>query len=344
MTRCKLSLSATVALILAVITSLACARVAETAVCATSTASVATIVSMPDSVTHAARAVWIWEEDSFKLLDNAAFRNDMRLFLRRQNVSVLYLYADAYQSRNALRDEPDKYRRFIAEMHGHGFEVYALLGSWYLKTPEYILPEKHDVAVRMFRNVLTYNAKADTASRFDGVNIDIEPYLLDDWNEKLDLRASQYLDLAAEFMRMKRQARSGMSVGPAMPFWFDGIEDVAWNGERKSMSEHVQDIFDYVAIMDYRNFAVGRDGIISHASDELNYADITGKCVVIGVETLRTQPEKITFYGLGQAVMEREIGLAEKEFSRHRSFAGFAIHHLNTYRVLAESSGSGLSR
>lgn len=131
-----------------------------------------------------------------------------------------------------------------------------------------------------------------------------------------------------------------MSVGPAIPFWLDGIEDVTWNGQRKRLNEHVQDIYDYVAIMDYRNFAVGRDGIIAHAMDELDYADKTGRKVVIGVETLRTEPDKVTFFGKGRAVLERELRLAEGEFSSHRSFAGFAVHHLGSYRTL-RSSGEG---
>ena len=54
---------------------------------------------------------------------------------------------------------------------------------------------------------------------------------------------------------MKAAAGSTIPVGPAIPFWFDGIEDVEWEGQRRPLSERVQDLYDYVAIMDYRNFA-----------------------------------------------------------------------------------------
>lgn len=294
------------------------------------------ILSTTPAPAAAPRAVWVWEADTFRLLDDETHRDETFSFLARRKLGTLYLYADEYRGRSIIRDEPDKYRRLIAALHDRGCKVYALLGSWYLKTPEYILPERRKAAVRMFENVIRYNANSQPAERFDGVNLDIEPYLLDDWDEKLTLRATQYLELAAEFMRLKRNAGSTLVVGPAMPFWFDGIEQVDWRGQRKRLSDHVQDAYDYVAIMDYRNFARGRDSIVAHAKDELEYADRTGKTVVIGVETIQTEPRKVTFYGMGIAAMEEQLAIAETEFASHPSFAGFAVHHLRTYRSMAE--------
>ena len=298
----------------------------------------AVAAALADSTAAAApRAIWVWETETFDLLDREAGRAETFAFLDRHQLTTLYLYADEYRGRNILMAEPDKYRQLIAAVHRRGGKVYALLGSYYLNTPEYILPEKRAVAVRMFARVLRYNAASDSAARFDGVNVDIEPYLLDDWRAKLALRAGQYLDLAAEFMRLKREFGDPLAVGPAMPFWFDGIEDIEWRGQRRRLREHTQDIFDYVALMDYRNYAAGRDSIISHAADELAYADRTGKDVVIGVETLRSEPRKVTFYGMGYAAMEEQLAIAEKEFATHPAFAGFAIHHFATYRVMTDS-------
>ncbi|MBI5449842.1 MAG: hypothetical protein HY940_00640, partial [Gammaproteobacteria bacterium] len=289
------------------------------------------------AATPAARALWVWEDDTFQLLDREDQWDETFSFLAHQNITTVYLYADRSRKRNIIRDEPGKYRRLIAALHGRGFKVYALLGSIYLNTQEYILPWRRATATAMFKNVLRYNAGSVELERFDGVNVDIEPYLLDDWSTKRTLRAIQYLDLAAEFMRLKRQSGDALAVGPAMPFWFDGIDNITWRGKRQRLSDHAQDIYDYVAIMDYRNFAQGSDGMISHALDELEYADRTGKAVVIGVETLDTEPRKVTFYGMGQDAMEQQLGIAAAEFSAHPSFAGFAIHHLAPYRDMVDS-------
>jgi hypothetical protein len=285
----------------------------------------------------APRAVWIWEEDAYRMLDKDEALREVEVFLDQQHISTIYLYADEYNGRNILVNEPGKYRKLIASAHARGFKVYALLGSAYLRTQEYILQEKRRAAKKMFGAVLDFNKHTpDAASQFDGVNIDIEPYLLDDWSTGRPVRGKQYLDLSALFMRMKAEAKSNLLVGPAMPFWYDGIEDVEWKGRRRKLNEFVQDIYDYVAIMDYRNAAEGSDGIVSHAQDELDYADRMNKKVMVGVETIQTTPEKVTFFGKGGTYFEAQLALAEIAMARHRSFGGFVVHHLKTYRVLVE--------
>jgi len=291
----------------------------------------------------APRAIWIWDEEADRMLDDDDARREVETFLARQHISTMYLYADEFHGRNILVNQPEKYRKLIANAHARGFKVFALLGSAYLNTEEYILPEKRPAAVRMFGSVLEFNKNSpDASSRFDGVNIDIEPYVLDDWSSARPLRGRQYLDLSAEFMRMKAAAGSSLLVGPAMPFWYDGIEDVDCNGQRRKFNECVQDIYDYVAIMDYRNVAEGSDSIVSLAQGELEYADRIGKKVMIGVEVLESTPAKLTFFGTSNKYFEEQLALAEFAMKQHRSFGGFVVHHLTPYRDFAEGKKRGL--
>jgi hypothetical protein len=301
-----------------------------------------TSVMMVHDAVAAPCAVWIREEETFLMLDKEEVQREVVTFLDRQHISTMYVYADEFHGRNILVNEPGKYRKFIASAHARGFKIFALLGSGDLRTDEYILPENRPAALRMFGNVLDFNKNTpDASSRFDGVNIDLEPYLLDDWSSALPLRVRQYLDLSAEFMRMKAAAGSSLLVGPAMPFWYNGIEDVEWNGQRRRLNEHIQDMYDYVALMDYRNVAEGPDGIVSLAQDELDYADRIDKKVMIGVETLETEPEKVTFFGKDEQYFETQLARAESAMIRHRSFGGFAVHHLESYRALVEEKKQG---
>src|SRR3989344_74903 len=66
------------------------------------------------------RAVWVWETDTFRWLDREAQWDETFAFLARRNLATVYLYADRYKGRNIIRDEPDKYRRLIAALHGRG--------------------------------------------------------------------------------------------------------------------------------------------------------------------------------------------------------------------------------
>lgn len=280
---------------------------------------------------QATRAIWMWEADSFAMLDKPSVAASHLQFLKDKGIRTLYLYADAYQGRDPLTQEPQRYAQLIQLLHAQGMEVYALLGSWHLHTERYVLPELRTTALRMLQRVLDYNAKATPQARFDGVNLDIEPHILDAWDTQRQQLLEQFVDVSHAWMALKRRANQSLKIGAAIPFWLDGIP-TQWGGQLKPTSEHLQDIYDYVALMDYRDRAEGPDGILSHASRELAYGRRIGKPVLIGVETGPNDIQKVSFHHLREADMERELGKVEKALSNEPAFGGFVIHHFETYR------------
>jgi len=294
----------------------------------------ALVAAMPSTDAAAAppRAVWLWEKDAYRILDEKSARDEALRFLTGKGIGTVYFYAEAWHGRNAIVDQPAKLRAVVGAMHEQGLRVFALLGSAELKTQEYVLPERRDRAIAMFERVLDYDRGSKSHERFDGVNLDIEPYLLSDWAERKEELARGYLDLGAVLMDLKRSRDPKLVVGPAMPFWWDGIEGLAWNGRTARLSEHVQDVYDYVSLMDYRNFAKGGDGMIAHAEDELAYGSKIGKPVWIGIETLPGALAKLTFHGKDEAALERELALVADHCRSEPSFSGFAIHHFASYR------------
>jgi hypothetical protein len=286
------------------------------------------------------RAVWIWEAESYALIeDPSAARQALELAHRKQ-ISSLYLYADAFRGGNPIVDRPDQYRRFVRAAHRAGLRVFALLGSAYLHTESYVLPERQGDAATMFRRVLEYNAASASEERFDGVNLDVEPYILDEWDrDKLRLLAG-FLDLSQALMSSKRASGQRIEVGPAIPFWFAGIR-VQWHGVSASVTEHVLALFDYAALMDYRDHAEGDDGIISHAIDTMQIAERQGKKIVIGVEVGPGELEKVSFQHLSERDLERELALTERAFGQRKTFGGFAIHDYRRYREWLDRQGTG---
>jgi hypothetical protein len=280
------------------------------------------------------RALWLWERETFEALEQANARTALLEFLARHRVSTVYLYADSWRGRNPIAQDPARYRTLLAELRARGVEPYALLGSAPLDTPTYILPENRLLAEAMLARVLDYNAAAAPGERFAGLNIDIEPYLLDDWDERRGERALQYLELSRRLVAMVRESGQDLAVGPASPFWFDGVRDVVFEGASKPLSEHVMDVHDYVALMDYRDFAEGPDGILYHAESEVAYADRTGKALVVGVEASRDELDKVSFYEEGLEAMEAELAVVVRAWGGRPGFGGIALHHYRSLRAL----------
>jgi hypothetical protein len=291
------------------------------------------LCAMPiGAMAQASRAVWTWEAESYAMVEDPAVAQEAADYLQSQHIDTVYLYADAYRGRNLLVERPEAYRAFIEQLHRRHMKVYALLGSAYLHTENYVLPAYRRQAEAMLRRVLQYNAAAPAAARFDGVNLDIEPHILDEWNEHSRERLlAGFLDMGEALMKLKREYRASLAVGPAIPFWLDGIE-LERNGVRRPVSEHAIDLFDYVALMDYRHKAAGSDSILSHAASEIVYADRVGKKVVIGLEVSPNELDKVTFDRVGPKVFEQAVGTVEQALRGDPSFAGFAIHHYRTYR------------
>jgi hypothetical protein len=287
----------------------------------------------------AERAIWTWEQASYEMVQDRAAGAAAIAFLRSKRIGTFYLYADSFQGQNLLQARPELYRQFIRRLHGEGLRAYALLGSAYLHTEEYVLPERREEALAMFRRVLDYNAAARPEERFDGVNLDVEPHVLDQWPQQKMQLLAQFLDLGQALMALKRASGQSLLVGPAIPFWLDGIA-LAWHGTTKPVSEHVIDIYDYVALMDYRDHADGPDGIISLAVDALAYAERDHKKVVIGVDISPGEIQKVSFDHLAEADLERELALADKAFRGSAAFAGFALHHFVAYQLWLKRAGS----
>jgi len=284
----------------------------------------------------APRAVWTWERDSYAMLESSEAADAAFDFLRGRHVDTIYLYADAFEGRNLIADQPRRYRTFITRAHARGFRVYALLGSAYLHTERYILPGQRKEATAMLQRVLDYNAGSPAEARFDGANLDIEPHLLDEWNDaNRENLLRDFLDASAAWMAMKKASGQMLAIGPAMPFWFDGIP-VQWHGRTRPASEHFADVYDYVALMDYRDHADGRDGIIAHAAKEMAYAEKVGKQVVIGLELTPNELKKVTFNHRREADLAREIAATETAYGTSKAFGGFALHHYRGYREWVE--------
>lgn len=274
---------------------------------------------------HAAdKSMWIWSEAAL-IRNNPAARSGAINFMKAQGIGTAYLFT----SWNILFTDTPQYRTMIADFHANGIEVYALDGD-----PGYTVPNSGAVlAAAGFQGVLAYNATSAPNERFDGFNADVEPWALPDWNTNPTQQAQWYLDLATMYMQKKADAGATLKVGPDLAPFFDiaaafpALQNITYNGNTKPFYQHVQDIYDYITLMDYRDFALGPNGIVNGAAAEMAYAATIGKPVVIGVETQNVTPDVVTFYQEGPAAMQTALDQTEAVYGSQPEFDGFALHH-----------------
>lgn len=300
------------------------------------------------------RAMWIWENASYNLIYNPGSRtvldamaSDTATF-GQDAVTTLYLGVGAYQGTDMLEDERERVRDFVAWAHDRGYRVQALIAGG--TNPPYFgtYTRYREQALREFEKVLNYNLASQADERFDGINLDTEPYSLPDFHTAYPDVELQYLDMLEALMQRKAASGLGFPVGPAIPRWYDtsaSAQSIDWHGSVKWLSEHIQDTADYIAIMDYRDQAEGSVGIIQQAQGELDYAQSIGKpnSVVVGVETKDIadggDPETISFNEEGRAYMESELDKVYAAFGAHPAFAGIATHHYDALLQLPSAWG-----
>lgn len=302
------------------------------------------------------RAIWIWETASYHLVLNssswdtfAAFTSDTTTF-NSTPITTLYLGVDRYQGASMLEDYREEVQQFITWAHSRGYHVQALIAGG-TTPPYYGTYERYRTqALKEFEKVLNYNLASQDSAKFDGINLDTEPYILPDFKTDKPSVQIQYLDMLAALMERKHAAGITFPVGAAIPRWYDSSADaseITWNGATKWLSEHIQDTADYISIMNYRDQAEGSAGIIQQALGEIAYAGSIGKpnSVIIGVETKDIadggDPETISFHEEGRTYMEEELGKVYAAFEGNPAFGGIALHHYTSLIDFPSKWGPG---
>ena len=268
----------------------------------------------------APRAMWMWKLDP---VTNPQVRDDLFAFCQQTGMTHLYLYlgetplskvAPAYQDRLAV---------FLTEAHAQKLRVDALTGN-----PLWAMRQHHQVLLDWIQGFLDYNAKCPKAARIDGVHLDVEPYLLAEWESRKEAFKVQYVELMAKCRELVVKAKQPeFQLGIAIPIFYDREGDF----ERQVLA-HV----DYVALMDYYDAAVD---LIERASYHVKLAGELGKSLVIGVETqdlvqMGQGKRRNTFHEEGWEDMESQLAQVTKAFRGRPGFAGLAIHAYESYRLL----------
>lgn len=283
------------------------------------------VMSMSDSVNAAKRssvkasthATWLWHTSKI-----VTEQKEVLSFLKSQDVNTLYLQIN--------QEIPiSEYQEFIIESNKIGVRVQALDGAAEWITPNHKGPEQFLKWVASYQNVST------SLQDFSGIHLDVEPYLLTQWTTDYQTTINQYQNL---LLSVKSQAKNmQLPVYADIPFWFDEYFYSNAKFGKGLLSEWVIKNTDGIAIMAYRNFTQGQNGILALTASETNFAAKANKKVVISVETEQMDEiPYLSFYQSSQEEMNAKLAEVNKHYQNTTSFDGLAIHHYVSWKKLAE--------
>jgi hypothetical protein len=284
------------------------------------------------------RDSWMWTWASEPILTDSAERVAFLDFCTRHQIRESAMQIQVGEGRLL---HTDAWRALLALAHQRGIRIHALDGD-----PTFARPDQYETVLARVQAVVAYNASAAPADRFDGIHLDIEPYLLPEWQglESRERLLTGYLRLHERAAARARAA--GLAYEVDVPFWFQSIDAatgeaigaVTYRGERRSVMEHLLAMVDEVTIMAYRIRADGPNGIVAITRATVESADRIGRAhVVIGVETEAVSPgvpPEVTFATRSPRELSDALTQVYAAYGEDHAFAGVAIHQYVTFRQL----------
>lgn len=269
------------------------------------------LANITTSVANVPKGTWIWDSHIIQQ-DQDHIIN----FAKMKGVTSIYLQVD--------RDlDPAIYESFIRKAKSAGMQVEALEGR-----PEWVYKSKQEDIQKFIAWVQTYNASAHPDARFTGLHFDIEPYALNEWTKDNKAILESWMDNLR--LIEKETKGSGLSVAMDVPYWLNTIHVP---GKEYSMSAWLLEKFDCLVIMNYRNHALGRNGIVENAQAMLREASTLKKKVVIAVETVKSaEGPRVSFFSMSSQTMEKELQSAHNQLARYASYGGFAVHDFKSWQ------------
>ncbi|WP_261944721.1 hypothetical protein [Paenibacillus melissococcoides] len=253
------------------------------------------------------RATWVWQAERI-----VSDPEQLLSFAKKNQIDVMYLHIHP--------DVPGSaYRQFVRQADKEGIEVHALAGD-----PTWALPEYRGRMMDFLHKIQHYNAQAAEDERFRGIHLDIEPYVLPQWEEDANEIAHAWMDNLDVFLEAGRKEGS-LEFGVDIPVWFDGYAGT--DPSDASLTESVMKRFDYTTLMAYRHELEGDNGILALIREEMAIGDRLGTKVLVGINA-KPMPgeEHTTFANQGAAAMNDVLKQIGASLAGHSSYGGTAVH------------------
>ncbi len=175
------------------------------------------------------RSIWIWQPSEW-------LEHPELLLEELATLSTPVVYVSVPIEHDQVT-HAESLGRFIAAAHARGIKVWAVEGD-----PHAVLPDGQAVFAERARALSRFNADQPSAQRLDGVQYDIEPYLLPDFSLHTDDWLVAYVQTIATLNTVL-----DVPLEIAVPFWWSSLE-LHEGSLLDALAPHIQSL----NVMNYR--------------------------------------------------------------------------------------------
>ena len=272
--------------------------------------------------------MWVWSRSSFATEEA---RHQLVQFCVEHRIRHLDVHVTmTHDGDNATLKDAEAFKDLIMLATQHGITIAALRGN-----PKMFFSENHDRTLRELRAIIAFSRTLPPRTSFKGIKYDVEPYATKEWKGGETLLYPVILD----YLTLLRGARSTLDKEASQlwlavdtPFWWDKDRfAVEFEGKRKRLSEHVQDLSDFVTIMSYRRSS---RKILDCVAEERRYAQRIRKFIFPSLETIKLEQDPhISFWGVPKEEFWKVIPELMDEAECDPAIGGVMLH---CYRSLFE--------
>ena len=276
--------------------------------------------------------VWIWDDVS--RLSNTAVRERLDS-VQAAGFDTIFLTIDPYFSLSSENQKVflEKTEKLLSLAQSKGISVDAEAG-W----RDWSVPGNWEKARNVISTVAEFNRAQ--AIPFRGIQFDIEPYLLETYEDNKAQTLFDYLGMV-EYAISNNITNQRLSF--VVPHFYDCQQgwtpQITFNGKNDCAFNHLLGLLDKspkseIIIMAYRNSSNGSNGSIALSQVEIDAAQNHQTKIIIAQETGNVEPGFVTFYNTSQEKLKSELSNIAAAFKNKGSFGGIAIHYLDPYLEL----------
>jgi prepilin-type N-terminal cleavage/methylation domain-containing protein len=256
-----------------------------------------------------ARAVWVWTQPDVATLV---------AFAAAHQVDELYV---AVGWSTPAGPAATWYTTLRDQAHAAGLRVDALGGD-----PSWADPADDGWAVT------DWTTRMAGTGLFDGVHLDIEPYIdATLWAPANQAATAAALTQALGSAAAAAGAAGGVPVSADVPFWYDQID----GGGGHTLLEQVVANTAGITVMAYRDTVTGGNGVLDLVGEELDAARAAGKQVRVGLETSDTGTDNLDFSAEGATALATAADQIDTALGGDPAYAGIAVHHYTSWSTMA---------